>query len=891
MPGAMIPLLLASLLTAPAVAQEPAPPEPEPAAEELPLVAGPQILEYVEAPYPEEAREQGLEAVVKLLIELDEAGEVVSVDVVEPQGHGFDEAAVDAVLSMRFAPARTAEGPVPVIFEFEYGFVLTVQEPEEPLPAPINLEGTVRELGTRKLLAGVTVVVDGTDLVATTDEEGRFAVRGVPLGQVTVRLLHPGHVTAETALEIVDGEVTVAPLWMRSEAYRENELVGVYQRREEEVTRRTLTIEEVRRIPGTFGDPVKVVQTLPGAARSPFGTGLLVIRGSNPEDSGVYIDGIRIPIIYHLTGTTSVISPDLIESVDYLPGGYGVQYGRSMGGVVDVKTRTQFEEGGKLTWGTDILDSQLFYEGRLGKNKKHGLAVGARRSYVDAFIPLFTGSSGFLLKPRYWDYQVKWAPKLEGDRELSAFLYGFDDLIRVQTPDDFAQGPDKDTQGDLRTQYNSHRLLLRYRHAFSDSLELDFTPSLGLDGGFFGLGQEFVLDSTNWIANVRGQLSWKPSPAVEIVPGIDILGGFWGFEFTSAVTLSDLDDPLAEREGVSFDGKGSAWSPDLFLKANLRPLGGSDRWLITPGVRLNTVFMKQSGGVSGGEPLPWAFSRSVDPRILTRVQVVEDRLALKAATGLYHQAPQPQELVGVGTTTDVGHERGWSTSVGWEQRLSDSIHYDVDVFYKQMSQLILFNEDWTGFGSNPFFNGGDGRAYGVEVIARHDPTGRFFGWVSYTLSRATRRDTPYCDTPGNPLLGTGDCWYRFDFDQTHIFSAQAGYDLPYDIGVSAQVQYVTGNPASNYNAGVYDVDADFYQGFRVGRHNDDRLPPFFQTSLRVDKLWTFKTWQLETYVDLINAVRGVNPEFLLYNYDYTESAYVRGLPFIPNIGVEARFWL
>ena len=68
------------------------------------------------------------------------------------------------------------------------------------------------------------------------------------------------------------------------------------------------------------------------------------------------------------------------------------------------------------------------------------------------------------------------------------------------------------------------------------------------------------------------------------------------------------------------------------------------------------------------------------------------------------------------------------------------------------------------------------------------------------------------------------------------------------------------------------------------------MPPFFQTSVRFDKLWTFKRWQLETYVDLLNVVRGVNPEFTVYNYDYTESAYVRGLPFIPNIGLEAKFF-
>ena len=83
------------------------------------------------------------------------------------------------------------------------------------------------------------------------------------------------------------------------------------------------------------------------------------------------------------------------------------------------------------------------------------------------------------------------------------------------------------------------------------------------------------------------------------------------------------------------------------------------------------------------------------------------------------------------------------------------------------------------------------------------------------------------------------------------------------------------------------IDRD---GFAVGPENSERLPPFVQTSLRVDKRFTFKSWQLETYVDLLNIVRGVNPEFTLYNYDFSEFAYVRGLPFIPNIGIEAEFF-
>ena len=207
-------------------ASEPEASEPEASEPEaLPVIASPTIVNYVQAPFPAEALEQGIEGVVKLLLELDEAGEVVNIEVKEPAGHGFDEAAVDAVLQMTFTPARTEQGPVPVIFEFDYGFVFTPEEPEpEEALAPVNFEGLIREMGTRKPLEGVTVSIEGTEISAKTDDEGRFEVRGVPLGQQAVRLLNTGHVTGTHRLDFLEGEVTVVHLWLRSEADRENEV-------------------------------------------------------------------------------------------------------------------------------------------------------------------------------------------------------------------------------------------------------------------------------------------------------------------------------------------------------------------------------------------------------------------------------------------------------------------------------------------------------------------------------------------------------------------------------------------------------------------------------------------------------------------------------------------
>jgi TonB family protein len=863
-------------LAAPARA---APDDPPPAEEEEPLTVAPAITRYVEAPYPPEAKAQGIEATVTVLVELDETGAVTSVSLLDGVGMGFDEAAIEAVRQMGFSPAETASGPVPIAFELAYDFKITPEAPPEappepPAELPVNLEGLLRTLGNGRPVVGATVIVAGSDpaIEGKTAEDGTFSLRGVPDGTATLRIVATGFVPLERPVEVVAGEITTANLWMRPESYRENEAVGLYAPQTEEVTRRVLTIDEVRRVPGSFGDPVRIIQTLPGAARTPFGTGFLVIRGSNPEDSGVYVDGVRIPLIYHLTGTTSVLAPDLIEQVAYLPGGYGVQYGRSMGGTIDIKTKDTFETP-KLTWGTDILDSQVYYEGPIGKNKKHGVAIGARRSYVDLFIPIFA-PQGFTIKPRYWDYQVKWAIPTEG--KASLFVYGFNDLVELGTPADVAQGSDQDTQGDLRTEYSSHRIVGHVTHPFSDTLSISVTPSVGLDYTLFGLGDSFTLDTYTILSELRVELPWAPTEHVEVVPGVDFLGGFGTFDFASPFRFVDADDPLAERESVSLTGNGTFWGPDPYLKANLRPLADPEALVITPGVRADIVTANYGGDITEGVEAPAWTIVAVDPRLSTRIRVV-DPFVLKASTGLYHQPPQPFESVGVGTKLDLGFERAWASSLGFEQQVSQAVKWDVEGFYKDMDDLIVFREEWQGFGDQIFENSGVGRSYGVETILRHLPANHFFGWISYTLSRSERRDRPDAE------------WYRFDFDQTHILSAQGGYELPAGFGVSAQVQYVTGNPDQPYNSGVFDVDGGFYNPLGT-EQEQSRLPPFFQTSFRVDKVFPFKRWQLETYVDLLNAVRGVNPEFTIYDAQYEEFAYVRGLPFIPNVGVEARFY-
>jgi hypothetical protein len=175
-----------------------------------------------------------------------------------------------------------------------------------------------------------------------------------------------------------------------------------------------------------------------------------------------------------------------------------------------------------------------------------------------------------------------------------------------------------------------------------------------------------------------------------------------------------------------------------------------------------------------------------------------------------------------------------------------------------------------------FLNEGEGRAYGAEILLRHYPQNRFFGWLAYTISRSERRD-----------LETGE-FVPFEFDQTHILTLVAGYNFPYGIDVSSRFRLVTGSPFTPIVGSSLDVDQDSYNPV-YGEQNSARNPTFQQLDLRIDKKFVFQSWILGLYLDVQNVYYAKNQEGIRYNYDFTDQEPVMGLPITPTLGISAEF--
>ncbi|WP_223641973.1 TonB-dependent receptor domain-containing protein [Corallococcus sp. EGB] len=836
------------------------------------LTKPPALLRQVEAAYPPDAAAQQLEGTVVMFIDISETGSVTNVEVTQPAGHGFDEAAVEAVKQFQFEPAEVDNVPAPVRIQYAYQFVFRAPEPppeaapdggvQEP-QGPVNFSGRALERGTRKPLVGAEVVLTELDRSAVTDSEGRFAFRGVPVGTHPVIVVLGNYDRFKTQETIEEGKETQATYYVQKRIFSQYETVVRSDRERKEVTRTTITVAEVQRVPGTQGDTLKVVQNLPGVARPAFNGGALVIRGTSPQESGVFLDGLRIPILYHFGGLTSVYNSDLLEAVDYLPGNFSAYYGDITGGVINVRSREPRTDRLHATVGISGIESNAVVEGPITDTLS--FAIGGRRSYIDLVLKAVPFDDDSLqVAPRYYDAQAKlvWKPSSRHTFTLQGLTSRDRLALLLDQPAD--NDPSINGGLDVTTGFNQ----LRLRHQFREGrLALDTQGLIGNTILDFSIGERGLrIASTDLY--LRPTVEYVFNDRVTVAGGLDVVANL--AKVTASIQQPPREgeppSPLVTEDLINIDGNFTQYYPSAWAEVRWRPIKDL---LVVPGVRTESYIFTEQQEVK----------RTVNPRLAVRYALTET-LTLKGGAGVYHSPPvQDEPSPGFGNP-DLGAKRSLQYSVGAEWQARPEWFVGSEVFYNDLDDLIVrsnarVERNGESVPEN-LKNGGVGRIYGFELLIRRALTDRLFGWISYTLSRSERRDAP------------GARWRKFDNDQTHVLTAIASYKLPRGWEVGARFRFASGNPTTPVLGAKRDDTTDVFIPY-YGLVNSQRLPSFNQLDIRVDKNFIFNTWNLDLYLDLTNAYNNRSVEGVAYNYNYSQREFFKGLPILPVLGLKGAF--
>lgn len=332
-----------------ALAQDAEPPASTP----QPAVTPPKLLESHEAVYPPGALAAGIEGVVGLRLTISKTGEVLKAEVVEPAGHGFDEAALQAVSTFRFEPGQKGSVPVAARILFRFPFKL----PAQPKPAA---DSAPKPAGEPK---------ENPSPTADSTPKAPSAPIPSPTPETSPKSAENAGADGQKVVEIlVQGEQTEpARLKESAEAVR---------------------VVDTHRAKQQSRDLGQVLSGVEGVAvRRSGGLGSFTrfsLNGLYDNQIRFFIDGVPVDIAGFPEGIANV-PVNLVDHIEIYRGVLPVRFGAdALGGAVNLVPQRLTDSNAYLSfqrgsYGTYRVASTLGYH-----HRPSGLAVGASGFFDDA---------------------------------------------------------------------------------------------------------------------------------------------------------------------------------------------------------------------------------------------------------------------------------------------------------------------------------------------------------------------------------------------------------------------------------------------------------------------------------------------------------------------------
>ncbi|MFK7846697.1 MAG: TonB-dependent receptor plug domain-containing protein [Rhodothermales bacterium] len=205
------------------------------------------------------------------------------------------------------------------------------------------------------------------------------------------------------------------------------------------VSHHSLQREEIRGSPGTAGDVLRAVGSLPGVSTSEGEFSAMSVRGSGVYDNLILIDNIPFEKINHFEGGSSeqetqggrfsVFTSGLIERATFYGGGFGAEHGRKNASVLDLSIKEGNTESPTINGIYDLLGLELNYDGPTYLLKNTSLVLNVRNFDMKAALKL--ADSQDFGDPTMSDIIAKTTTHLNASNKISLLgIYSTDRLLR-----------------------------------------------------------------------------------------------------------------------------------------------------------------------------------------------------------------------------------------------------------------------------------------------------------------------------------------------------------------------------------------------------------------------------------------------------------------------------
>lgn len=727
------------------------------------------------------------------------------------------------------------------------------------------LKGKVTDALTNLPLPEVNIMVKDTHFGTITDSSGEFLIKKLPPGRYQLIASAIGYNSISYNQIVFNSSSPAIINFKLNQAVILFPEVKINSRVSkidpfENISSNTFSQKEIKNIPGSFGDVIRTISSLPGIARTDPFRNDLIVRGGGPSENLFLLDDIPVPNINHYGnqgstgGPVSFVDIDFVNSVFFSSGGFSAQYGDKLSSVTNINFRDGNTERLHEKALVSLSGFGLSAEGPISKNSN--FIISARRSYLDAAFKM----SGFTFTPEYYDFFSKINYKLENNSSISfMFIAAYDNVkffkrsLNLLNDNPRAIGSQQSNYiGGISYKAINHSSLLKV------SLSRNFIHYETIPNHFFD-NKSFEAENI-----IKGDYFLQLSKADEISVGVT--GKV--IELNSQINLKDFTTTFSNK---------------LFLDSTQINRNFYKADFYTQYTHLFNNGASLSLGIRYDYFNPIKDDYTISPRFSFTIPVL-DNVKLNFSTGIYYQTPSYIWLAGNSINYHLKSLRSDHYIMGIDYNFNENSKINIEAFYKYYRDyptsvlrpyLVLSNtgagfsgvdDNFEGFGLEPLVSKGRGRSKGISLQLEN----HYSAYFVYFLFNITYCNTYYRGLDGISRTGS--------YDQEWNVNFLTGYKFTELWKVNLKFNYSTGRPYTPYNE--YGIQ-------EISRYNSSRFKPQHSLDLRISKDWIFSSWKISSYLDLKNLYNKKNISFIRWDSKNKKIADDPILGIIPSIGIIA----
>ena len=754
----------------------------------------------------------------------------------------------------------------------------------------------------REPIIGANIFIKEIETGAVTDGNGTFSI-ALDKGTYTVLISYVGFTNKEKQVTISD-DVKV-DFNMGADSQELEQVIVTSSKavdvRNTQMSVNKLSMQEIKRLPTAMGepDPLKSLLTLPGVTNAGEASSGFNVRGGAADQNLILLDGAPVYGDSHMFGFFSIFNADVVSGLDLYKGGIPSKFGGRVSSVLDVSQQTGDLTDYKVNGGIGLISSRLLVQGPIKKDVGSFIIAG-RASYAHLFLKLTDIKSSAM----FYDINAKFNYRLGANNTIAFSGYTGNDLFDINNL--------------FSSTYGNTMGTFSWKHKFSDNLN----TNLSVFYSDYKFNLQIPYQNLGWdskITNYGLKYNWNHtiSESFKLNYGID--GLYYDFNPGTVQPLNpdsqynyiQLDKKYALETAAYLDAEHQV-TEKLNFRYGFRyssfyRLGGENISTYENGeaVVYNPLFKiyeeaTPTGSTYYGKGKTISNFNNLEPRAAVSYAFNDD-VSVKASYNRMAQyihmlsntrAPLPMTIwtpSGPFTKPQLLDQYAAGYFKNFKER---EYSFEGELFYKTIKNRIDYIDGANLLGNNNIEQdvlNGKARSYGMELLWRKN-TGRFTGWVSYTLSKAEQK------TPGRtaeePGIANGN-WYLSGYDKLHNLNITANYEVSRKWSFNANFSLQSGQPVT-YPNGYYEFGGVNIPNYTL--RNANRLPAYHHLDVgatytpKPDKVKGWQSYWVFSIYNLYNRENAASMTFSTNdNTGLNESRQLSIYGLVPGISYNFKF--